>query len=318
MPVKKMTIQELFEEYKEVKTYEVRKWTIVKIQSMYARFILPTFKKCQLDKLTVRDIQNWKLSMEKRSLALSTKQSVFIYFSAMINYAVKMEYLQSNPLTKIGNFKNALNIKPKMSFFTPQDFKKYITTVREIAEQREKSKNDLSEWNYYVFFNIAFYTGLRKGEIYALKWSDIKEDYLSVSRSLSQKLKGGEEETAPKNASSIRTLQMPLPLIKILNKHKQRQQLCHNFTDDFRICNGLKDTTLQRKNMLYSKMSELKTIRIHDFRHSHASLLANSNINIQEVARRLGHSQIEMTWNTYCHLYPKEEEKAVNVLNSFI
>ena len=68
--------------------------------------------------------------------------------------------------------------------------------------------------------------------------------------------------------------------------------------------------------MLYSSLAGVKTIRIHDFRHSHASLLANMGINIQEVARRLGHSNVEMTWNTYSHLYPKEEEKAIAILNA--
>ena len=61
--------------------------------------------------------------------------------------------------------------------------------------------------------------------------------------------------------------------------------------------------------------SGLKSIRIHDYRHSHVSLLANEGINIQEIARRLGHSRVEETLNTYSHLYPREEEKAVDILN---
>ena len=202
-----------------------------------------------------------------------------------------------------------------MAIYTPKEFKKFITAAKKIAKEKEKSKNDLSEWNYYVFFNIAFYTGLRKGEIHALKWSDVNGGYLTVSRSIAQKIKGEDLETAPKNKSSIRTLQLPLSLIKILDEHKQRQCLLHNFNADFRICNNLRDTTLQRKNKLYAKCTGLKRIRIHDFRHSHVSVLANENINIQEIARRLGHARIEMTWNTYCHLYPREEERAVNVLN---
>jgi len=47
-------------------------------------------------------------------------------------------------------------------------------------------------------------------------------------------------------------------------------------------------------------------------------LLANEGINIQEIARRLGHAKIEITWNTYSHLYPREEERAVNVLNKIV
>ena len=60
----------------------------------------------------------------------------------------------------------------------------------------------------------------------------------------------------------------------------------------------------------------LPHIRIHDFRHTHATLLANEGINIQEIARRLGHSNVEQTWNTYSHLYPREEERAVAILDS--
>ena len=317
IPIKKMTVQELFEEYMQSKTYEIRKRTILKIQHIFDRYILPTYKNYRIDKITVRDVQSWKISMDKRNLCLRTKQSVFIYFSAMINYAVKMEYLHKNPFIKIGNFKSAFTMKAKMNFYTAEEFNKFIAVAFQIAEESEEQKNDLSEWNYYVFFNIAFYTGLRKGEIHALKWSDIDGAYLTVSRSLFQRLKNGEEETAPKNPSSMRTLQMPLPLIKILDKQRKRQQLAHNFTDDFRICNSIKDTSIQRKNQIYSTNAGLKTIRIHDFRHSHASVLANANINIQELARRLGHTRIDMTLNTYCHLYPKEEEKAVAILNCF-
>ena len=111
---------------------------------------------------------------------------------------------------------------------------------------------------------------------------------------------------------------MPLPLIQILSEHKKRQAQLAHFTEEYRICGGersLRDSTVQNRNKLYAKLSGLHDIRIHDFRHSHVSVLANEGINIQEIARRLGHSRVEMTWNTYSHLYPREEERAVNVLN---
>lgn len=72
------------------------------------------------------------------------------------------------------------------------------------------------------------------------------------------------------------------------------------------------------KNREYAKLAGVKRIRIHDFRHSHASLLANEGINIQEIARRLGHSKVEITWNIYSHLYPHEEERAVKILNKIV
>lgn len=69
---------------------------------------------------------------------------------------------------------------------------------------------------------------------------------------------------------------------------------------------------IQKRNVEFSQLAGVKTIRIHNLRHSHASLLANEGINIQEVVRRLGHSDVE---NTYSHLYPREEERAVAIID---
>jgi len=313
LPIKKMTVQELFDEYIAFKQMEVKKSSIARMTDNFNFYILPTFQNCRIDRLSIKMLQEWKLILNNKNLSLSTKSGAFSCFKALINYAVKMEYIYKNPFDKADNFKDTSTIKKNMDFYTAEEFKIYINKVKEIAEAEEKRLNNLSEWNFYVFFNIAFYTGLRKGEIHALKWSDIDGSYLSVKRSITQRF--GDLETPPKNLPSIRTLQMPIPLIKVLKEHKERCKKLHNFTDDFRICNSIRNTTLQRKNKIYSTKAGLKTIRIHDFRHSHVSALANANINIQEIARRLGHSRIEMTWNTYCHLYPREEEKAVAILN---
>ena len=316
MPIRKIMVRQLYEEYKSVKQYEIRATTFAKLQQVFESHILPTFENHRIDRVTIEMIKDWKIIIREKQLALRTNKTVFTHFRAIFNYALKMEYLPKKPFAKIDNFKSNNDIEKEMQFYTAEEFKIFIRRAKEIASEREKQLNDLSEWNYYVFFNIAFYTGLRKGEIHALKWSDIKGSYLAVKRSVTQRLSGGDKETPPKNKSSIRTLQMPTPLIMILKEHQERQKIFHNYNEDFRICGSTRDTTIQRRNELYSKVLG-KTIRIHDFRHSHVSILANEGINIQEIARRLGHSRIEITWNTYCHLYPKEEERAVQVLNSF-
>jgi len=325
-PAKKMTVQQLFDEYMTAKQYEVKDSSLEKCRWNIEYYILPTFKDVRIDRLGVQSLQEWKLSMEQKvsnrqtKLSLNTKKHAFSEFRAMLNYAVKMEYLSKNPLLKIGNFKDKMDIKQEMDYSTAQEFREFIRAAKEIAKEREKTHKDLSEWGFYVFFNIAFYTGLRKGEIFALKWSDIDGSFLSVKRSVSQKVGGGDRETPPKNKSSVRTLQMPQPLIKALAEHKKRQaRHLKNFSDDFRVCGGercLRNTTVERRNAMYSQAAGLNKIRVHDYRHSHASILANSGINIQEVARRLGHARIEMTWNTYSHLYPREEERAVEILDA--
>ena len=322
-PTARMTVNNLCDEYLNNAKSEVRESTLEKTRTNINIYIKPLCGTTPLDKLTVPYLQKWKNEIEScinprtnKPLAIKTKQNIYSYFRALINYAIKMDYLSTNNLTKLGNFKDKNSIEPKrkMDYYTADEYKSFSNTAYKIA----KSSNKIVDWDYYVFFSIAFYTGLRKGEIFALKWSDIKDNYLSVSRSITQKLKGADRETPPKNKSSVRTLQIPKPLIKILNEHKARYKTNSHFTDNFRICGGerpIRDSSVTRANELIAKAAGIKKIRIHDFRHSHVSLLANEGINIQEIARRLGHSNIEMTWNTYSHLYPREEERAVEILN---
>lgn len=308
---RKMTLQQLFDEYIESKKVEVRLTSLEKIKSILNREVLPTFKDTLLSKITSSDLQKWKNNISEKNLSTGTKRNIYGEFRALLNYAVKLEYIPKNPLLKISNFKEVYFEKPqdKLRYYTPEQFKKFIAVAKE-------DKN----FCYYVFFNIAYYTGMRKGEINALRWSDIDGNIIHVRRSVAQKVKGQSiVETPPKNKTSYRDIQIPSVLVKILKKQKTLQRKEKRFTDDFRVCGGIScisDTALSNKNIEFSEKAKLETIRIHDFRHSHASLLVNNGINIQEVARRLGHAKIEMTWNTYSHLYPKEEERALKVLEN--
>lgn len=314
--VTRMTVQQLYEEYILAKENEVRATSLVPIKNCLAKGALPYLADKQLDKLTVPALQSWKNDIAMIDVSISTKQNYYAELRQMLNYAVKMGYIPKNNLTIVGNFKKDTQALPKeeLHFYTPDQFKKFITVAREQAEK----KDTINDWSYYVFFFIAYFTGARKGEIYALKWSDIKGNVLSISRSVNQKV-GRIVETLPKNSSSIRTLQIPMSLEVVLKEQKQRQMKDKNFTDDYRICGGIdciRDSTVCNKGFDFADKAGLPHIRLHDFRHSHASLLASEGINIQEIARRLGHSNVEMTWNTYSHLYPHEEERAVSVLDT--
>ncbi len=311
----KHTVQSLFEEYIEAKRAETRQTTLEKTIRILEHDVLPTMGKCKLDKLTKPLLQEWKNGIYDKPLHIRTKKNIFSEFRAMLNFAVKMDYLNQNPLVKLGNFKDTNFETPqdKLHYYTPEQFKQFIA----VAKAHDAT---MSDRGYYLFFAIAFYTGMRKGEINALKWSDIEGNIVHIRRSVAQKVKGKSiVETPPKNKSSYRDVQMPKPLIDILSEHKEQQKKSPDFSEDFRVCGGiscLSDTAISNKNNQYAEEAGLPHIRIHDFRHSHATLLANEGINIQEIARRLGHSDIKMTWNTYAHLYPREEERAIRVLES--
>lgn len=314
-----MKFSELYEEYKKVISAEIRKTTADKKLQRTNQHILPFFENIPLHKITVRNVQEWKTSIEEKRTSLgkhykhNTKKDLYKELSAIFNYAVRMEYISKNPCKNVGNFKEQETTIPDTAihYYTPEQFKQFIEVAKTNATR-------LYDWDFYVFFCIAFYTGMRKGEILALKWADINGEYIKVTRAISQKIKGGDIEGPPKTKSSIRTLQIPLPLKRILEEQKTRQRSISAFTEEFRICGGvrcLRDSSISNRNFSYAKEANLPHIKVHDFRHSHATLLANEGINIQEIARRLGHSDVKMTWNTYSHLYPREEERAVKILN---
>lgn len=312
IPDSKMTVKELFDEYIAAKKHEVRATSLQKTTGILERDVLPYLKDYSLDKLTIKALQEWKNIIAEKSTKCTTKNNALRELRALLNYAVRLEYIEKNPVKNLGNFRdpNFEATSEKLHYYTAEQFKAFI-------KQAELNCCSLTDYGYYVFFNIAFLTGMRKGEINALRWSDIDDNIIHVRRSIAQKLKEGDNETPPKNKSSIRDIQMPSNLVEILKQQKTRHESVKGYTDDFRVCGGiacLRDTSIENKNKKFSKEAGLPHIRIHDFRHSHASLLCNEGINIQEIARRLGHSDISMTWNTYSHLYPREEERAISIL----
>lgn len=315
-PAQKLSVSELYREYINAKKSEIRETTLKKKCEIIEHHILPYLENCKLDKLNAKVLQQWKQEVDNvGNLSIGMKKKIYGEFRAMLNFAVMLEYLPKNPLLKVGNFKAPLETHKEMLFYTSEEFRKYITVAKEKATE---CQDNIQLWNYYVFFYIAFFTGMRKGEIYALTWNDIQKDGIHITKSLSQKLQGEDRITPPKNKSSIRIVQVPEPLEKVLDEHYERCKSLENFTDDYLVCGGLtalRDTTVDKMNRKFADLSGVKRIRIHDFRHSHASLLANNGINIQEIARRLGHSDVNTTLRTYSHLYPKESERALKILN---
>lgn len=178
------------------------------------------------------------------------------------------------------------NFNGKPCYYTPEQFKIYLDTARQIAEE----KDTLTDWGCYVFFAIAYFTGMRKGEIIALKWSDIGGEIIRVRRAAL--LRGTSfVETPLKSDESYRSVQMPYPLFEILEKQKERYENAGILRDELRVCSGegwLNDRQIENWNKLIASECGLPHIRIHDFRHSHAALLAGAGVPLDAVSQRLG------------------------------
>ena len=183
-PAARKTMKDLYDEYIEACKPELRETTWDKKRRTFEHTILPLVGDLKLDKFNVAAAQKYKSDIAALGLSPVTSSTYLKLLSTMINYAVRMEYIPKNPIRQIGGFKTPEFDTPekKVRYYTADEFLRYIAVARERAED----SGELTEWGYYIFFMIAFYTGMRKGEIHALQWSDIEGNVIKVRRSISQ------------------------------------------------------------------------------------------------------------------------------------
>lgn len=310
-----LSFEDFFEVYQKIKQNDNRETSNNKCREIVERHIVPYIGRYPIMSITLQQLLEWRDAINNSGLGISMKQHCFTHLRAVFRFAYKIDAIHENPTNKIENFRdnNFECHKTQIQFYTPEEFQRFAMVAR-------GEVNTFFRMSIYVFLCIAYYTGMRKGEIHALKWSDIDGNCINVRRSISQKVKGKPMvETAPKNRASLRVVQIPKPLLALLTEHRQRQQaLFPEWSTDYRVCAGerlISDTSLANYNNRWAELAGLHRLRIHDYRHSHASLLANNGINIQEIARRLGHSNVSITWERYAHLYPQESERALQILN---
>ena len=316
---KPMTVKDLWDLYESEKKTELRATTLAKKKSILTTHVLPAIGKKPLRSLSKDDILAWRSDMAKKDLRVTTKNGAYRELRALLNFAVDRALIRDTPMKRVPTFRDPYQetAPAKLRYYTKDQYSRYIAE----AKKEAADKNDLRTWGICVFFEIAYLTGMRKGEINALRWTDIEdESYIWVRRSITQKIRGEKwTETPPKTKSSVRRLQMPKQLKDDLEQQKQRQKKVKGWDESWFIVGGpepIPDTSIENANIKYAKAAGLPHLTIHEFRHSHASLLCNAGINIKEIARRLGHADVEMTLRTYSHLYPKEEERAVGVLDN--
>lgn len=315
---KALTVAELWTLYEMERKYDIRETTMERKASVVRNQIVPLIGDVPISELSFERLSAWRTELNGTGRKAGTKNNAYRDLRAMLNFAVARKLIPESPLKWVPTFKDPYRETEavKLRYYTKEEFQKYIAEARKEAERR----GDLRGRGIYLFFMLAYYTGMRKGEINALRWSDVEGgNYVWVRRSLTQKIKGEKwVETPPKTKTSVRRLQMPGKLVDAMNEHRERQKKVKRWNESFFICGGpepIPDTTLENANQKFAEAAGVKHITVHEFRHSHASVLCNAGVNIKEIARRLGHERVEITLKTYAHLYPKEEEVAVSVLN---
>ncbi|MCD8201341.1 MAG: site-specific integrase, partial [Clostridia bacterium] len=165
------------------------------------------------------------------------------------------------------------------------------------------------------FFELLFYSGARKGEISALTTSDVEKRgdvyAIKISKNASRRHDGkGIMVTPPKTYASNRTVTLPECLTKELGEYLEGKE-GYLFGG-----NAPADTTSYSLAFASAiKKTGVTRIRMHDLRHSHASILIAAGVPVTSVSKRLGHSTPKTTLDVYSHCLEKGEEEVLSVLN---
>lgn len=183
---------------------------------------------------------------------------------------------------------------------------------------------------YYVLVYTALFTGMRRSELLGLKWGDVDlmMGQIYVSRGLHHLKNGSYVFTETKSAKSRRTIALPPTVTLLLKEHLEQWKLegiVHGVPskdDDLVFCTQegkpLRPNTVTRAWTILAKKAGLKVIRLHDARHTHASIMLKQGIHPKIVQERLGHSSIQMTLDTYSHVAPGLQEAAAVRFDEFI
>lgn len=206
-----------------------------------------------------------------------------------------------------------LEPKKEMLVWTPEEFAAFYTALDAV-----KLKNPLDHIKYKAFFHLLYETGCRKGEAEALLWTDFdfQKKTVSISKNITRKTETGPYAvTTPKNTSSNRVVTLTEELCREIKSWYKVQRKAAVQPYAFGTDQPPSTQSIARVFKAATEAAGVKQIRIHDLRHSCASLLISKGVSIVAVARRLGHSSVEETLNTYAHMLPDDNRLSLDAFS---
>lgn len=296
----KLLFLELFNEFCNYKKNRLKESSYYDLIQKSKLHILPYFKDMLVIQISPKSILTWQQSLEHYSFKYKT--SLRTYLFEMLKYAERY-YKIPNQILYVDNFKNT-EIKKEMQIWSENDFTSFIEAC--------------SELKYKAFFSALFLTGCRKNELLATTWKDwdLKNNTLAINKNIIRKVIGKKFiVSSPKNYSSYRTIKITNNLSNLI---KEYYSTIESHSDNDFVFGGKEPfalTTIDNYYLKKCKEAGVKQIRLHDFRHSHASYLIGHGASIVAVAKRLGHKNIEQTLNTYSHLIKEEENSMLKQLD---
>lgn len=275
-----------------------------------------------IEQLTAPFIQSDLINkLKEDGYSYSTIHKVYVLLNECLQYAVDTDKLIKNPCKLVKQPPKKMFERKEIRWLSEEEidiFKKQATL---------KYKTGRERYIYGLPISLIIYTGLRCGELAALKWSDIdfenkkiyvKKNIVTVYdyETPNKKIRKVDLQASTKTSEG-----RIIPLIKnaetILNNIKTRYKTINR--DDFIINNSNKMIAVDILSDAYTNIATAagieKPLGIHTLRHTFASLLIKKGVDIKIVSEILGHKDVAFTYNTYVHILEEQKEQAMKLLD---
>ena len=271
----------------------------------YLKVNLQNIKRKIAKDIKKRDIETLVLDLKRKGLTNKTINGIITFVQAVLNYGVENDFLKENPVLK---FKKLPQTKPQIHFLDETQIKLFL----ELAQ--------IHTPRYYSFFATAIFTGMRRGELLALEWSDI--DFKNAQIKVSKQIYKGITQSTKTNKS--RVIDIPQNLLMILQEHKRTTTLLtklvfHNKEGKpihpYNMEHAYFHPLIKKCNEYLEADNQINKLRFHDLRHTYATYLLSKGIPVKYVQEQLGHSTARMTLDTYASVMPSVKFGALDMLN---
>ena len=252
-----------------------------------------------------KDIENLVFTLKKKGLSNLTINKLIQLLRVIFNYGIENKFISKSPILKSDRLKEE---KKGINVLDENQIYEFLETAK---ERNIKT---------YALLAMALYTGMRRGELLALEWSDI--DFKNLRIKINKQVYKHERTTTKSNKT--RFVDIPENLVIILQKYRKQQTIMSKIVFCNSIGKYMNPSLLERNHFgatlkaLNKKLPEDEQIqlRFHDLRHTYATYLLSRGVPIKYVQEQLGHSSAKMTLDVYASYMPSVKFEALNILNN--
>jgi integrase len=286
--------------------------TIKRYRRAFDQHLLDALGSYRLNEIRASQLEHLVGKLQAKGLAANSVRNAFMPLQAMYRWAVRLDYAAVDPTHGV---ELPLDDGRRDRFATPEEVQRLIDALPE---------RDRPLWA------TAFYAGLRRGELMALRWSDVDLATGVIRVQLSHDPESGTTG-APKSAAGERRAPIPPALREHLIEHRMRanpkQPLVFarsSLAGRYRKKDGpFEDGSVSQRARRFWGARGFQSITLHECRHTFASLMiaamaADGKFNPLALQRIMGHSSITTTYDRYGHLMPGAEEESANQLQAFL